>query len=132
MSIRIGQTRLRKLAEKITNETPLDQEDRAFLSSALKDIADGGDAEIALDVKANRGERKSEHVRITKRQLEFFLPWVATATLPEDEGGLGYTIEKAVSIGREQFLHLASKDTLIRYFNDYKKTGSVIFTVEPD
>ena len=74
MSVRKGQARLRKLAEKITNETPLDEEDRAFLSSALKDIADGGDAEIALDVKANRGERKSEHVRITKRQLEFFLP----------------------------------------------------------
>ena len=132
MSVRKGQARLRKLAHKITNEMPLDTEDRAFLGSALKAIAAGGDAEIALNVKAKKGERKGEHVRVTKKQLEFFLPWVATATLPEDKGGLGYTIEKAVSIGREQFLHFPSKESLIRYFNDYNKTGSLIFTVEPD
>ena len=68
MRVRIGQARLRRLAEKITNETPLDKEDRAFLGSTLKDITDGGNAEIALDVKAERVKSKGEYVQVEKSQ----------------------------------------------------------------
>ena len=66
MSVRIGQARLRRFAKQITNETLLDEEDRAFLSSALKDITDRGNIEIALDVKAKRVKSKGEYENVTE------------------------------------------------------------------
>ena len=68
MSVRIGQARLRRFAKQITNETLLDEEDRAFLSSTLKDITDRGNIEIALDVKAKRVKSKDEYVQVGKSQ----------------------------------------------------------------
>ena len=72
MRVRIGQARLRRLAEKITNETPLDKEDRAFLGSTLKDITDGGNAEIALDVKAERVKSKGVYENATEIDDSYF------------------------------------------------------------
>ena len=68
MSVRIGKARVRRLAEKITDETPLDEEDLALLSSALKDITDGGNKEIALVVKAKRVKSKGEYENVEKSQ----------------------------------------------------------------
>ena len=72
MSVRIGKARVRRLAEKITDETPLDEEDLALLSSALKDITDGGNIEIALDVKAKRVKSKSEYENATEIDDTYF------------------------------------------------------------
>ena len=74
MSVRKGQARLRKLVNLLEN-LPNSNEDTEFLKSALKEIASGKDANIALSVKAKRGERKGEYSRKTKIQkaLQLFL-----------------------------------------------------------
>ncbi|MDA0681123.1 MAG: hypothetical protein O2880_12400 [Proteobacteria bacterium] len=99
MSVIDGQERLRKIGRRVASETAISKKDRAFLSAALIDIADGKDAAAALGVKAKRGERKSklshEQSRKSKRTMQLALGWIAVAKLPKKEGGLGLTLEGA-------------------------------------
>ncbi len=132
MSVRNGQARLRKISKHIANGSALSEEDREFLSSALMEIASGRDAETALDVKAKKGERKSEHVRQRKIQLKYFMPWIASAIEPEEEGGFGYTVKEAISVAKRHFPNFPSEETLRRYWADYQRTGTAIFTLERD
>ncbi len=132
MSVRKGQARLRKISKHIANGSALSEDDREFLSSALMEIASGRDAETVLDVKAKRGERKSEHVRQRKVQLKFFMPWIASAIEPEEQGGFGYTIKKAIAVAKRYFKNLPSEETLRRYWTDYQRSGSAVFTLERD
>ena len=62
MSVRKGQARLKKIASLISADKPLDVHDKEFLVSALIEITKGQDAEVALEVKAKKGERKGEHI----------------------------------------------------------------------
>ena len=73
MSVRKGQARLRKIATQIFSNAPLSNEDQAFLVTALQTIADGGDADTALGVKAKKGERKSHYARNTDFNKQLFL-----------------------------------------------------------
>ena len=132
MSVRDGQARLRKISKDIGNDLPLPKKDKDFLCSALMQIASGEDAELALDVKAKKGERKSEHSQQTKTQLKFFMPWIASAIEPEEEGGFGYTVKEAISVAKRHFRNLPSEETLRRYWADYQRTGTAIFTLERD
>lgn len=131
MSVRKGQARLRKLAHMLA-DLPNPTEDTEFLSSALLEIASGKDANDALDVKAKKGERKSKHSQQTKIQLKFFVPWIASAIEPEEEGGFGYTVKEAISVAKQYFPNLPSEVTLRRYWADYQRTGTAIFTLERD
>ena len=132
MSVRKGQARLRKISKHIAIGSALSEEDREFLSAALMEIASGRDAETALDVKAKKGERKSEHVRQRKIQLKYFMPWIASAIEPEEEGGFGYTVKEAISVVKRHFPNFPSEETLRRYWSDYQRTGTAIFTLERD
>ena len=131
MSVREGQARLRKLARMLA-DLPNPTEDTEFLSSALLEIASGKDANDALDVKAKKGERKSKHSQQTKIELKFFMPWIASAIEPEEEGGFGYTVKEAISVAKRHFRNLPSEETLRRYWADYQRTGTAIFTLERD
>ena len=132
MSIRKGQARLRKISKDIENDLPLSKKDKDFLCSALMQIASGEDAEIALGVKAKKGERKSKHSQQTKIELKFFLPWIASAIEPEEDGGFGYTVKEAISVAKRHFRNLPSEETLRRYWADYQRTGTAIFILERD
>ena len=132
MSVRKGQARLRKISKDIANDLPLSKEEKAFLSSALMEIASGENAETALEVKAKKGERKSDHARKTKIQLEFFMPWIASAIEPEEKGGFGYTVKEAITVAKSHFPNLPSEETLCRYWTNYQRTGSVVLTLERD
>ena len=52
MSIRDRQAKLRNLAEQIAIGAPLDEEEKEFLSTALIAIANGEDAESAVEAIA--------------------------------------------------------------------------------
>ena len=120
MSIRDRQVRLRNLALQIAVDAPLDEEDKEFLNTALIAIANGEDAEIALDVKAKRGERKSKAMSDSELHRKVALTWMATATLPESQGGLGLTVKDAAAFIKSRVSNLASEDSLKRYWNDMK------------
>ena len=120
MSIRDRQARLRNLAEQIAIGAPIDEEEKEFLSTALIAIANGEDAELALDVKAKRGERKSKVMSDSELHRQVALAWIATAILPESEGGLGLTIKDAAAFIKPRVSHLASEESLKRYWNDVK------------
>ena len=130
MSVRKGQARLRKLVNFLEN-LPNSNEDTEFLKSALKEIASGKDANIALRVKAKRGERKGEYSRKTKIQKAYAMTWIASAVLPEDQDGLGYSITKAVSQVKKLLPDLPAESSLIRNYNDYKKIGTELFGMQP-
>lgn len=123
MRVRDGQARLKRLAKKIANNTPLDEAERDFLSSALAAIASGGDAETALQVKAKRGERKSQAMADAELHRKLALGWMATATAPVDEGGLGLSVQKAAAEIKKQVSRLPSEDSLKRTWSDYKRKG---------
>ena len=85
MSVRKGQARLRKIATQISSDAPLSDEDQAFLATALQTIADGGDADTALGVKAKKGERKSHYARNTAFNKQLFFGWIKVAIAAESE-----------------------------------------------
>lgn len=130
MSVREGQAALRKISKDIADELPLSKEDRTFLSTALMQIASGEDAESALGVKAKRGERKGAHDRRTKIDLVHAMGWIASAIQPIENGGLGYTLKKAISEAKFYYSLLPSEDSLLRYWNDYPDKGDPTFTLD--
>jgi len=132
MSIRNRQERLRKLAEQIAIGAPLDEKEKEFLSTALIAIANGEDAEIALDVKAKRGERKSKAMSDSELHREVALAWMATATLPESQGGLGLSVKEAAAFIKSRVSNLASEDSLKRYWNEIKDTVDTTSILKTD
>lgn len=132
MSVRKGQARLKKIASLISADKPLDVHDKEFLVSALIEITKGQDAEVALEVKAKKGERKGEHARKAKFNQELVFGWLATAIAPEEEGGLGLTLKDAVAKVKAEWDHLPSEESLRRYWNNVRKTKGREFDIRTD
>ena len=132
MSIRDRQGRLRNLAMQIAIDAPLDEKEKEFLSTALIAIANGEDAEIALDVKAKRGERKSKAMSDSELHRKVALAWMATATLPESQGGLGLSVKEATAFIKSRVSNLASEDSLKRYWNEIKDTVDTTSILKTD
>ena len=121
MSVRKGQTRLKRIAEHLSQDAPLSEEDRTFLINGLLEIANGAEADVVLEVKAKRGERKSHHSRQTAFNKQLFFGWVATAIAPETEGGLGLSLKDAIATAYEGWHALPSEETLRRQWNDIRQ-----------
>lgn len=125
MSIRDGQKRLREISNILKNNQSLPEEDKQFLIIALTQIADGMDANQALNVKARRGERKSKIAQDKKYTSEILkrcaLSWIATAKTSEEDGGLGLTLEDAIGrIGENGFHAFGfTEETLKTYWNKH-------------
>ena len=132
MSVRKGQARLRKIATQISSDTPLSDEDQIFLMTALRTIADGGDADTALDVKAKKGERKSQYARNTAFNKQLFFGWIKVAIAAESDGGLGLSLKDAVQKARLGWPSLPSEETLIRQWNDVRKEQQEEFIIKTD
>ena len=132
MSVTDSQNRLRRIARSLDRRSYIRVEDRRFLSKALKEIADGSDANKAFDVLARRGERKSEDARLRRKRQTFAMAWIAAARLPEKEGGLGLTLESACRYLGEHGLHAfgLSEETLRTYWNKKPLSRRVIFRPE--
>ena len=136
MSVRKGQARLRKIATQISSDAPLSDEDQAFLVTALQTIADGGDADTALGVKAKKGERKSHYARNTEFNKQLFFGWLKTAMAPEDEdpheSGLGLSLKDAVAKAAQDWPNLPSEESLRRQWNDVRKQQQRNFKIKMD
>ena len=119
MTLREGQNRLREISKLLKKGESLSETDQSFLSAALASIADGGNAEVALEVKAKRGERKGKNDRISQTKGSFALGWIAVAKTPVDEGGLGLTLESACAMLGENGLNRLglTEETLRTYWN---------------
>ena len=95
MSVRKGQERLKNIAAQISEDIQLSPEDKKFLVTALLDIYNGEDAEVSLDVKAKRGERKSTHVRDMKIINQYINGLIKALISPYDEGGKNMSLKDA-------------------------------------
>ena len=131
MSVRKDQARLRKLARMLA-DLPNPTKDTEFLSSALSEIASGGDANAALGVKAKRGERKGEHDRLSKMRLQHFMSWVTLAIKPIEDEGQGYTLKKAIEIAKKNFKDLPAESSLHRYWTRFSGKRKIVFQLESD
>ena len=136
MSVRKGQARLRKIATQISSDAPLSDEDQAFLVTALQTIANGGDADTALGVKAKKGERKSDYARQTEFNKQLFFGWIATAIAPEyedpHESGLGLSLKDAIAQAAKDWPNLPSEESLRRQWNDVRKQQKRNFSIKTD
>ena len=132
MSARKGQTRLKKIASKISQDKQLSTEDKEFLIKALIEISNGGDAETALAVKFKKGERKSPQTRVAKINKALVMGLLATAKAPKSEGGLGLTLQDAVAMVKAEWGKLPSEQTLRSYWNDVKNTQERDFEIKTD
>ena len=132
MNARKGQTRIKKIANQLSQDKQLSTDDKEFLVKALIEISNAGDAETALGVKFKKGERKSKYVRATKFNLELAYGWLATAKAPENEGGLGMTLRDAVAKLTAEWDQLPSEETLLRYWNNVKNKQERDFEIKPD
>ncbi|PSJ15894.1 hypothetical protein [Nitrosomonas supralitoralis] len=123
MSVHDEQKRLRKISDKLKTEAPLSSADKQFLSTALSQIADGIDANQALNVKAKRGEHKSKTAQNKRYEGEIkkrlSLGWIATAKARIEDGGLGLTLEQAIARIGENDLNAfgLTEETLKTYWN---------------
>jgi hypothetical protein len=119
MAVREGQDRLRKIGRVIESGAALSTEDREFLSIALIRIADGGNSDTELGVKAKRGERKGKIIKDTVKVRRLAMGWIAVAKMPEKEGGLGLSLEDACAMIGEWGLQAfgLTEETLRTYWN---------------
>ena len=132
MSVREGQKRLKNIAKSLSNGQKLSDLDNQFLINALKNISDGLDAETELGVKALKGERKSRQTRVAKINSELLNGWIAVAITPETEGGLGLTLNDAVSKVKAEWPNLPVEESIRRKWNDVRKTQPLEFKIETD
>ena len=121
MSVRKGQARLRKIAKQLESNSPISNDDRLFLSQALKAISDGADAKTALNVRATRGERSGRHTRQTDIVLQIFLPNIGAAISSENRGRKLSVIEACRNVSEKTFPMIGlSPSTINRYWNRRK------------
>ncbi|MDV6341833.1 hypothetical protein R2103_08640 [Nitrosomonas sp. Is24] len=125
---------------QIANALELGQlsgENKQFLIEALRNIADGKDAKMALNVKAKRGERTSKSSQNKAKDSDFIkrlaLGWIAAALTPVKSGGLGLTLEKAVGkIGEHNLRSFGlTEETLSTYWSKNPNLRHIEFTL-PD
>ncbi len=133
MSVIEGQQRLVAIADSIKAGVKLNVLEAVFLSDALYKIAKGEDPKQALNIKPKRGERTSKAYQQKLKNAELMktlaLSWLATATLPKSQGGLGLTIEKAIWEIDGAFGY--TYETLHTYLSKYPELRKVEFNL-PD
>ncbi len=132
MSVIERRKRIVEIAKSIKTATVLSEVDANFISDALIKIAQGEDPQLALDIKAKRGERisKAYQEKVERGELmkSLALGWLATAIAPEEEGGLGLSNE--VAFGMIGELSPEFKD--IKAFGFTEETLKTYWAQSPD
>ena len=132
MSVRKGQERLKNIAAQISEDIQLSPEDKKFLVTALLEIYNGEDAEVSLDVKAKRGERKSTHVRDMKIINQYINGLIKALIDSYDEGGQNMSLKEATEKINAEWPNSPSAETMRRNWNDIKKTQKRDFVIIED
>lgn len=109
--------RLNNIAIDIESNNDLNSKDKRFLVKALRSIAAGEDPKIALDIKANRGQRTGSKEQFRPLRNKLLGSWIATARAPLDEGGLGLTLEEAVAMIGSNGAFGLTEETIRTYWN---------------
>jgi len=128
-SLELALYRLRLIALKIESETPLDALEQAFLIKALREIGLGGDAEVALQIKANRGERRSSKSKFHEERRDFVLSWISAAMRPEPDG-FGYDLLTAIDIAATWYYSESdglTAETILNYWNNHPEKHNPSF-----
>lgn len=140
MSIKDAQKRLVYIAECLRAGVVLAEEDKEFLCEALIKISYGEEPKAALGVKPKRGERVSkayqERIRAADKRKRLAMGWLAVATTPENEGGLGLSNEEAITrIGELNSTYKSAfgltEETLSTYLSKHSNLRKAVFEL-PD
>lgn len=127
----LAQYRLRKLAADMENGVALPASELNFLIAALKRIGRGDDANVALGVKARRGERRTAEQVAKRDKIRFALGWIASAIQPPEDGGLGMSLEEAIASAAEtqrgEATFSLSEETLRTYWGNHREWRSPTF-----
>jgi hypothetical protein len=132
ITARENQIRLKRIAAHIKDNVQMCEMDKQFIYTALREIANGKDANKALGVISKRGIRKGKKSRDAMKFKVTFLSWIAAAMLPKSEAGLGYTLEKACA---ELSVHIKgyyTEETLRTYWNKNPDLRNKCFRIEED
>jgi hypothetical protein len=120
--LEVNQYRLRQISLDLET-SQLSHADRKFLILALRDIGAGKDSNVALGVSAKRGQRKTSGEAFRAFKMKLAMSWIATAILPERDGGLGYTVTEAIAQAAEPRRGEANfglaEDSLRTYWNNH-------------
>lgn len=141
MSVIEAQKRLIQIAKALERDA-LSEDDKLFLINALNQISRGEDAKQALNVKPKRGERVGkkyqEKLKISEAKKTFALSWIAAATSPYEEGGLGLSNEDAIGLIGEFSAELKdekafgfTEETLLTYWAQHPELRNIVFSL-PD
>jgi hypothetical protein len=126
--LELTQYRLRIIADDLENGRPLHPKTLDFLVEALWKIGKGADANEALQVKAKRGERKTEKEKARRLRMMLALSWIASVIRTPEEGGDGMTLEEAIADAAEyrsgETSFGLSEDSLRTYWSQYPELRS--------
>lgn len=128
MSVKKGQDRLLKIADYLdrtafTPQQKLVSAEFSWLANTLRNIASGGDVNIAdaLGVKAKRGERTNRKTEKKKNDAHSIaLAWLYSAMASKDCDGLGLTLDEACALAGENKAFGLSEETIRTYWNNKK------------
>jgi hypothetical protein len=81
--LELAQYRLRWIASALEKGEPLSDGVRDGLISALRRIAKGEDANVVLDLKEKRGERKTSDEAMKREKLSFIISYITAQTTRE-------------------------------------------------
>lgn len=84
---------LRGMANKLSEDRPLSEEERIFLAHCLGCISEGDSADDVLGLVYGKGH--SEQKDSDRIKWSLVLGWVGRVVLPESSGGEGYTLSQA-------------------------------------
>ena len=110
--------RIKALAEHLKNKEALTAEQYNYLANVFEQIGNGEDANKVLGLKYEVGQNETKAE--ARQRISFALHWIANAILPEEEEGLGYTLDKAFEEAEKHFPDF-SYDMLRKYWYQLDK-----------
>lgn len=110
--------RFKRVAEQIKNKIPLTVEQIEYIGKTFDQIGDGESADEVFSLKYKRGHSLANDMSL--ENLSFALHYVACATQPINEDGLGYTLEAAF-VAASDILNRLNGSEKDRYTPEYIK-----------
>ena len=97
----------------------------SFLTESLAKIAGGERADSVLGVKIKNGVRRSRNSRLKIARRQMIVSWVTTATISEEEGGLGLKLDDAFYEASEHFNY--TYETIRHEYNNNSEMREIDF-----
>ena len=88
---------IRTFAERIAYDRDnISDEEWRDLADDFRDISRGEDPKEVLGISNGRGETSAKSLIASDKRASLFAGWLAMACVPEEQGGLGLSLEKAI------------------------------------